>query len=71
MLLDIKHNLLYFKYKAHLQNFTDDPSISITTDSWQEVYPTNPNFYSFNMMTKHDCDLSFKPGVLKIPNLPT
>jgi len=52
MPLDLKHQLLCSKYKAHQLTFTTHPAKSIIEDCWRELFPDSAHFCSFNMLPK-------------------
>jgi len=51
MPLELKHHLLWSKYRAHLLTFPTHPAKSIIEDCWQKLFPEFVNFCSFNMLT--------------------
>ena len=56
MPVKIKFEQLCLYYRAHLCTFTSDlnhRTSAVIKDSWKERFPDNPNFTSFNVMTKH------------------
>ena len=71
MPLKIKFQQLCLYYRAYISTFSDHPSLSTIRDSWQERYPEQANFCSFNMRTKNFFEHSnLSLNKLTLPNLP-
>ena len=52
MPLKLKFEKLCLNFRAYLRAFANHPSSSVVQDSWQERFPDNAGFCSFNMRTK-------------------
>ena len=71
MPLKLKFEQLSLNFRAYLRTFANHPSSSVVQDSWQERFPDNPGFCSFNMRTKGFFD---KPNMnlntIVLPDIP-
>ena len=67
----LRFEQLCLKIRAYLGTFANHPNSSVVQDSWQERFPDNPNFSSFNMRTKEFFD---KPNMnlntIVLPDIP-
>jgi len=71
MPLEIRHELLCMKYKAHLLTFLEHPTKTLISDSWQERFPDSSTFCSFNLFTKRFTPNSFfKLNLIYTPHIP-
>ena len=71
MPLKLKFEQQCLNFRAYLGTFANHPSSSVVQDSWQERFPDNPDFCSFNMRTKGFFD---KPNMnlnaIVLPDIP-
>ena len=71
MPLKLKFEQLCLNFRAYLGTFANHPSSSVVQNSWQERFPDNPGFCSFNMRTKGFLD---KPNMnlnaIVLPDIP-
>ena len=71
MPLKLKFEQLCLNFRAYLGTFANHPSSSVVQNSWQERFPDNPGFCSFNMRTKGFFD---KPNMnlnaIVLPDIP-
>ena len=71
MPLKLKFEQLCLNFRAYLGTFANHPSSSVVQDSWQERFPDNPGFCSFNMRTKGFFDKpNMKLNSIVLPNFP-
>jgi len=71
MSLEIRHELLCLKYKAHLLTFLEHPTKTLISDSWQEPFPDSSTFCSFNLYTKRFTpNYVFKPNLIYTSHIP-
>ena len=49
MPLKLKFEQLCLNFRAYLEKFDNHPSSSVVQNSWQEKFPDNPGFCSFNI----------------------
>ena len=61
---------LCLNFRAYLRTFANHPSSFVIQDSWQERFPDNPGFCSFNMRTKCFFDkLNMNLNAIVLPNI--
>ena len=71
MPLKLKFEQLCLNFRTYLGTFANHPSSSVIQDSWQERFPDNFGFCSFNMRTKgffHKPNMNLNTIVL--PDIP-
>jgi len=69
--LEIRHELLCLKYKAHLLTFLEHPTKTLICDSFQEHFPDSSTSCSFNLFTKRFTPNSvFNPNLIYTPHIP-